>query len=310
MAEPVKDTSLFRAIIDNIDDGVYFVDFNRRITLWNHAAEVITGYRSEEVLGKFCQDNILNHVDKEGKPLCVIGCPLYATMQDGDSRSAEVLLRHKNGYRVPVNVRTHPVYSNGKVVGAIEIFSPQSPVRYDDNFVESLTNMAMKDTLTGLPNRAFLESYIQYKINEFSRFGQPSAVLIADVDDMGSFNDRYGYQTGDVALQSIAGSFHNNIVAPDQIGRWDSSTFVGVFELHQPNAPYVVADKVRVLISRSGVLYQNNYLALTASIGLTLTRTGDTPANCIARAEKLMKHSKQRGKNCCSLDVPPPDNQA
>ena len=57
-------------ILDNLSDGVYFVDPERRITYWNKGAERITGYPAGRVIGSFCHDNILNHVTENGVQLC------------------------------------------------------------------------------------------------------------------------------------------------------------------------------------------------------------------------------------------------
>ena len=59
-------SGFFRAMIDNLHDGAYFVDRDRRIVYWNKSAEELTGYLSDEVVGRMCDDNILRHVDEEG----------------------------------------------------------------------------------------------------------------------------------------------------------------------------------------------------------------------------------------------------
>ena len=51
---------LFEKLIDNVNDGIYFLDAQRQITLWNQGAENITGYKKEEVLGRCCKEDILN----------------------------------------------------------------------------------------------------------------------------------------------------------------------------------------------------------------------------------------------------------
>ena len=59
-----------RSLLDHFFDGVYVVDRQRRILFWNRSAENITGYRSDEVVGRCCADNILRHVTIDGDPLC------------------------------------------------------------------------------------------------------------------------------------------------------------------------------------------------------------------------------------------------
>ena len=57
-------------IIDCLNDGVYVCDRDRRIVYWNKSAERITGWRSEDVVGRPCRDGVLNHIDKDGHRLC------------------------------------------------------------------------------------------------------------------------------------------------------------------------------------------------------------------------------------------------
>ena len=68
-------------IIDCLNDGVYVCDRDRRIVFWSKAAERITGWRSEDVLGRACLEDILHHVDKDGHRLCgEVYCPLHRAM--------------------------------------------------------------------------------------------------------------------------------------------------------------------------------------------------------------------------------------
>ena len=83
------ETDFYKNIIDNLYDGIYFVDRDRRIIYWNKGAERITGYSAAQVIGRRCQDNLLNHVTANGVPLCQAHCPLAAVMGDGQPREAE-----------------------------------------------------------------------------------------------------------------------------------------------------------------------------------------------------------------------------
>ena len=106
---PVQLTEeIFRALLESLPTGVYLVDRERRILFWNDGAERITGYHRQEVIGRFCHNDILMHCDQEERLLCGAGCPLLQTVQDGQPREADVFLRHKDGQRVPVRVRAVP----------------------------------------------------------------------------------------------------------------------------------------------------------------------------------------------------------
>ena len=60
------DPNFYENLLDDLYDGLYFTDTNRKITFWNKGAEKITGYKSDEVVGSHCGDNILMHVNDQG----------------------------------------------------------------------------------------------------------------------------------------------------------------------------------------------------------------------------------------------------
>ena len=69
------DNDFYKGVIDNLYDGVYFVDRDRAITYWNNGAERITGYKGGQVVGSSCRNNILNHVTADGIELCTSRVP-------------------------------------------------------------------------------------------------------------------------------------------------------------------------------------------------------------------------------------------
>ena len=83
-------------LLDNLREGVYFTDLDRRVLYWSKGAERISGFPAAEVVGRRCSDNILTHVDQEGCALCAGECSLKAAMEDGEPRDSEIFLHHKN----------------------------------------------------------------------------------------------------------------------------------------------------------------------------------------------------------------------
>ncbi len=102
----------YKAILDHLCDGIYFVDRNRAITYWNRGAERISGYPAQAVLGRCCADNLLMHVDEQGDRLCNCSrCPLKQTMSDGVPREMQEQAgraRPRPRDERPVSARFHP----------------------------------------------------------------------------------------------------------------------------------------------------------------------------------------------------------
>ena len=299
----MKKEKLYLEIINVLKDGVYFVDQERRITFWNNAAEEITGYSRDEIVGVKCQDTMLNHIDHDGCNLCEVGCPLYATVIDGVQRTGDVFVRHKDGHRIPIKVNMFPIYENGEIVGGVEVFAQSSPVVYDDDLIEDLATSASADRLTGLPNRRSLETFLEFKLSEATRFGRKFCVVFLDLDNFGSFNKNYGHAVGDAVLKAVGGSIMHTIRNTDMFGRWGGEEFLGIFEVKQDHEATLISEKIRVLISKSEVVVDDdgNKASISASLGATVVRDDDTLITIVKRADELMQQSKQKGKNRVSF---------
>ena len=145
------DVSHLRATLNHLNMGVYITDRNRRILLWNRKAEEITGWRASEIVGKSCRDNILNHVDRNGQPLCSTKmCPLYRAMElDKESREPILVFARKaDGTRVAVSVTVAPLRDDkGIVVGGIETFRDESAQVRDLEFARTVQQRLTPESL-------------------------------------------------------------------------------------------------------------------------------------------------------------------
>ena len=219
----------YERIIENLYDGLYFVDRNRVITYWNKAAEEISGFTANEVVGKPCSANILTHVDTEGNSLCTGMCPLAATMADGESREVEVYMHHKDGHRIPVSVRSSTLTDkDGNIIGAIELFTDISNRAINELRVKELEKLALLDNLTQLANRNYLEKEIQSRFDEKKRYNLAFGVLFVDIDHFKKFNDLYGHGVGDNVLKFVANTFVANARPFDLYGRWGGEEFIAI----------------------------------------------------------------------------------
>ena len=195
----------YERIVESLHDGLYFVNRDRIITYWNKAAEQISGFAADEVVGRSCSDNILTHVDSEGNSLCTGMCPLAETIEDGKARETEVYMHHKNGHRIPVSVRVSSLTDGeGNIVGGIELFSDISNQAANELRVKELEKLALLDNLTQLANRLYIEREIQSRFEEKKRFNVPFGILFIDIDHFKKFNDTYGHDVGDAVLKFVA----------------------------------------------------------------------------------------------------------
>ncbi len=290
-------------LLDNLPFGVYSTDLERKIIYWNKAAEKISGFRAEEVIGSYCFDNILKHIDKKGRDLCKSLCPLAKTINDGMTRHAEVFLHHRDGHRATVNIHTIPLKNNdGKIIGATEIFSDHSECTPITTKIKDLEKMVFFDKLLKLPNRDHIESELDLRFHEFKRYGQSFGVLFLDIDHFKHFNDTFGHDAGDLILKTVAQTLRSTSRPFDIFGRWGGEEFVGIIKNVDTHTLSMIGNRYRKLIEKSSTTLENKPISITVSIGATIVRDIDSKRSIIKRADRLMYECKQKGRNCLASD--------
>ncbi|OPZ59657.1 MAG: Diguanylate cyclase DosC [Deltaproteobacteria bacterium ADurb.Bin510] len=297
------DAYAYRRIFDSLHDGLYIVNNQREILFWNKAAERISGFSAEEVVGRSCADNLLTHVDGCGQNLCKGLCPLAQTICDGQSREAKVYLHHKAGHRLPVAIRVSTLYDvSGQVVGAVELFNDISRQKAIEARLEELEQMVMLDSLTRLANRRFIDSFVTARLEQLKRMGASFGLLFIDIDHFKNFNDRWGHSTGDAVLKFVAETLVHNARPFDLIGRWGGEEFVGVVVNVAAAQLEQLGNRLRELVKSAYLMSpEHERLSVTVSIGATIARADDSLESLVERADRLLYASKAAGRDRLSL---------
>ncbi len=298
MTETAPANTFEKAIIDNLADGVYYVDPDRTITYWNHGAERITGYAAAEVVGHRCFENILDHVDGEGNSLCHTVCPLAATILDGHYREVAVWLRHHDGFRKPVRVRTMPVRdAAGAIIGGVETFSDDAEVLRAAEDADRARRDALTDELTGLPNRRFFDAALQGRLENQGRYGWRFGLLVVDIDFFKSINDEYGHSFGDAVLIGVSHTLHGAVRAGDVVARWGGEEFAVLVEASDEAGLRETGERIRVLVAQSEIRLADVSHNAYVSVGGALARTDDTAETLFGRADAALYAAKNNGRN-------------
>jgi|WetSurMetagenome_2_1015567.scaffolds.fasta_scaffold35908_3 diguanylate cyclase (GGDEF)-like protein/PAS domain S-box-containing protein len=293
----------YRTVLDNVADGVYFCDRDRRVTFWNNGAKRITGYSAEDVVGHACSDNILVHVDERGVSLCRDHCPVAATIADGQPRETQAFLHHKQGHRLPVVIRTNPIVSpEGQIQGAVETFSDNSTLLDALRRLDALSVENETDALTGTANRRGMVARLQACLAD-PRTQKNCAVLYADIDNFKVVNDTYGHDTGDAVLKMVASTLAYNVRSSDLLARWGGEEFVGLLYRMTPETLQTTAEKLRSLVQSAFIQIDGERYGVTVSIGATFIKADDTLDSVIARADRLLYESKTQGRNRVTIDA-------
>lgn len=297
------DQEFYKELLDSLTDGVYFVDLKRQVTYWNKAAERLSGYTAREIMGKSCADNFLRHVDDDGNHLCVFGCPLAATMEDGELREASVYMHHKFGHRVPVFVRASPMRDElGDIIGAVEIFADNSKNIDVLNEMEALRKEVLTDQLTGIGNRRYADITMD-RLDELMRDSKvPYGVVFVDIDHFKQVNDTWGHHVGDLVIAMVAKTLKAALRPLDVACRWGGEEFVILVPNTTADGLAIVAERIRMLVEQSWIEHDGERVAVTASFGGAVSKDGEVAVSVVDRADKQVYLSKESGRNCVHIN--------
>lgn len=279
---------VLQEILDGVSDGVYFVDRDRRIYLWNRGAEEISGFRPKEVVGRCCPDNILQHVDDLGKHLCVGDCPLTSAMTTGKYQEAEVYLHHRKGFRKPVLVKVKPVYDADKnLVGAVETFCDSTRAHSAEAEIERLKSYSLFDPTAGVGNKQFIESRIQSALSPEGTRRVPLAVLHIRLKGLEEIRDRHGAEIGNEAIQLIGQTLTGALRAGDTLGRVSEYEFVALLLNAKGKDAEAVGSRFINLIRESSLRFAKFDLRVGLSVGGTCVRPSDTVDSILRRVARI-----------------------
>jgi diguanylate cyclase (GGDEF)-like protein/PAS domain S-box-containing protein len=296
------DKKFYQDLLDQMSDGVYFVNLDRRITYWNGGAERITGYGAHEVLGHSCAEGLLRHIRDSGQQLCLHGCPLLAVMKDGNAREAHVFLHHKDGQRVPVTVWGQAIRSpGGEIVGSVEVFHARGANPYSGQRQDRKDDSV--DTVTGLARRGFGELHLNTLIRAVAEQASTLGVLYIDADHFKDVNDTFGHKTGDEVLRMVAQSIVNGLRRGDIPVRWGGEEFLALMPGTDQASLRATAERVRMLAENSWIQKGEVQVRVTVSIGATMAAPTETADDLVARADGFMYASKRGGRNRVTTDA-------
>ena len=292
------DLNFYREVLNQVTDGVYLVDKDRRVLYWNESAYRLTGYTAEEIVGRSCQDELLCHVEYGGSNNCVNACPLLECITRGAKREIRVLLRHKDGHRVPVVARMRPVLgSDGSIVGAVEIFSDDTAQTDAERLTDEMRRMAFLDHLTQLPNRRFMEMSLQTALSEYQVHHNPVGVLYIDCDHFKRINDHFGHAVGDRVLQEVAKGLAGGLRPTDAVGRWGGDEFMAIIKGVTLERLKALADRCVEMASSISISAGNEAKIKPAiSVGATMVQLDELPEQLVQRVDELMYRSKSGGR--------------
>lgn len=278
-------------------EGLYLVDLDRKISYWNAAAAAITGYAASELMGRWCGDNLLNHVDETGEGLCGERCPLRETMRDGVPRQVRAYAHHRDGHLVPVRIAARALRNDaGAITGAVETFTDDSRLEETEKRLGVAERLLMTDHLTGLGNRRFLEHRLAERLQKAAS-GPDCGVVVLDIDHFKLLNDNHGHVFGDTVLATVAKTLAHVAGDDADVTRPGGDEFVIVAGSTTMSGLESLAARIRAAVAQTRIADGGITMRVTVSVGAALGRAGDTPWSVVRRADDAMLGAKRGGRD-------------
>lgn len=290
--EREENLRLMRRAIESAANGVLICDARSGdfpIVYANAAFERITGYASDEVLGR--NPRFLNGGDEQGSVLGEIRSALL------DRRDVHVVMRN---FRKSSDVFWNDLFiapvrdEQGEVTHFVGIISD---VTANKRYEAELAHQANHDALTGLPNRNLLTDRLTQAMALARRSEREAAVLFVDLDHFKVVNDGIGHHVGDALLQDVARRMVACVREGDTVARLGGDEFVIVCaDLGGEQDALPVIQRVYEALAAPMHL-EGEDLSVNASMGVAFfPRDGDDVATLLRNADLAMYRAKDAGR--------------
>jgi len=275
-------------------DGVIAIDRSGLITIFNRAAEVLTGHSAEETIGK---KNIIDiypspEIAKEIKK------HIYSDTY-GDKGSLEgyhVEIRNQAGQKVPIRLSAALIYNNNEELGSVGFFHDLSTQK---KMEKKLRILSITDALTGLYNQRYFHTSLSREIGRALRYKRPLSLICFDLDHFKSCNDQLGHLEGDNILRIVGKLLLDIVRKSDTAFRYGGDEFFILLPEAELQNAKQTAEKIRTrfndLWPYSVAHKDMDLMPVTLSVGVAQLEEKETAEALIKRADFAMYEAKRQG---------------
>lgn len=160
---------------------------------------------------------------------------------------------------------------------------------------------ALRDALTGLPNRPAYNARIEMEFARWQRYHAPLALAIWDIDYFKRINDTYGHKAGDKTLALVGQLLLTNCRETDFVARYGGEEFVMLLPNTDAAQALLMAENIREVIQNCGFNFNGEDINLTLCCGISEFKESDQHDEVFVRADQALYHCKQLGRNRCSV---------
>jgi diguanylate cyclase (GGDEF)-like protein len=302
-------------LFNNLSSAIFLVDRDMRVQKVNSTFTTLFSEAEASALGKLCGNAIgCSFAIEQNSP-----CGSTAACGSCDIRRA---CNHSFDPASPPPASsyiTRDFYINGKPVtkylrlttryaawkGADFAIMVMDDITELEEQKRQIQNMANHDFLTGLKNRRHFFEIGENLFQNAKRGNLGIALAMFDIDHFKHINDAYGHAAGDFVLKAVADILERNLRKADVLARFGGEEFCLLLHCRDATDAYTVVDKMRLLVEQNTCVYETAHIHATISAGLTSV-LGDTLDSMIQKADAMLYHAKEKGRNRTEEYAPEP----
>jgi diguanylate cyclase (GGDEF)-like protein len=282
MNVPVE--SLSDLVVERVGFGIFVLDRDLNVLMWNRFMQDHSGLSAEQVVGRsiFLNFPELPHVWLARKIESVFQLGSFA-FSSWEQRPYLFKFDHDRPITGGVDFMQQdctfmPLMRGREVVAVCVTISDVTHVsivqREREDAVAKLQEYANRDGLTGIANRRFFEARLRDEFTRWQRYGGDMSMLLFDLDHFKKINDQFGHGAGDTVLRVIAQRVAGVVRAQDMFGRFGGEEFALLLPCTPLEDAMRVAEKIRLVIEQTPLELIGTSVPVTVSLGGAAARDG------------------------------------
>ena len=304
----VPPASLSDLVVERVGFGIFVLDREMNVLMWNRFMQDHSGLSADQVVGKsiFASFPELPRVWLTRKLESVFQLGSFA-FSSWEQRPYLFKFDHDRPITGGVDFMQQdctfmPLTREREVVAVCVTISDVTHVsivqREREEAVAKLQEYADRDGLTGIANRRFFEARLRDEYTRWQRYGGDMSVLLFDLDHFKKINDQFGHGVGDTVLREMAQRVAQVVRVQDTFGRFGGEEFALLLPCTPLEDAMLVAEKIRHTIGDAPVDVQGVSVPVTASVGGAAARVGVPNYDVlINEADAALYSAKRQGRN-------------
>ena len=285
--------SRFHTLVDLLPYGVQEDDLSGRITFANPALEHLCGYPDRGLVGRFIWDFL---ADDAKRKILHDYLPILIHEQPPPT-SYFAKIHRPDGSTIDVQVDwSYHRDEHHQLQGFIAVVTD---ITERNRLQEMLQERAIRDPLTGLFNRRYLDETLPRELSRCQRSGELLVVAMLDLDHFKRFNDTYGHEAGDTVLRAVGDLLGRSLRAGDLACRYGGEELTLILHGSALEDAQLRIDGLRRAIRQTRMAYRGSELpAITVSIGVAAAEATETDATTLlSRADTALYQAKAQGRD-------------